>query len=191
MNIIFVAKSSSGKDFARNYLITKGYKSITSSTTRPIREGEIEDKDYYYISEQDFTDKRDSGYFIETRDYETLLNNVKAVWRYGTPFNEFNSNNSVSIKDLVGAKQIKDKIDNVKVIYIHCDDEIRESRARNRGSFCEVEWARRCQADNEDLTTERIIDVADYYINNNMDSETFKQEIDIVLRMIENESEGR
>ena len=185
MNILFIGKSGSGKDFAREYLLTKGYNSIISHTTRPKRINETHAKDYFFISEQEFKQKLDSGYFIETRDYETLLNNIKAVWRYGTPFNEFNSNNSVGIKDLWGAKQIKDKIDNVKVIYIHCDDEVRESRAKARGTFCQTEWNRRLKSDAEDFKQEDILSVSDYYVNNNGDLDSFKEALDIVLEMIE------
>ena len=66
MNIILCGKSGSGKDFARNYIIeTYGFTPIISHTSRPIREGEINGKDYHFISDQEFIEKALHNYFLK------------------------------------------------------------------------------------------------------------------------------
>ena len=58
MILIFIGKSGSGKDFARDYLITeRRFQSIISHTTRPMREGEIHAKDYFFITPEEFISK--------------------------------------------------------------------------------------------------------------------------------------
>ena len=50
-----------------------------SATTRPMRPGEVEGKDYYFISETDFTARRDRNEFLE---HARVFDNY-----YGTPAN--------------------------------------------------------------------------------------------------------
>lgn len=50
-----------------------------SATTRPMRPGEVEGKDYYFISETDFTARRDRNEFLE---HARVFDNF-----YGTPAN--------------------------------------------------------------------------------------------------------
>lgn len=184
MNIILIAKSSSGKNFARDYLISKyGLNPIISHTTRPIRQGEIEAQDYYFINKDMFTGLKLKNSFLEERSYDVVYEGYKDVWNYATSFLEFENkrDNWICIKDLQGAKKIKEYFPNAKIVYIHCDDEIRTERAKQRGSFCQTEWNRRLKADAEDFTYVDVMRTADYIIDNNFDEAEFKLELDKVL----------
>ncbi len=62
--IVILGKACSGKDTVVNRLIEKyEYERIISYTTRPKRKGEIQDKTYHFISEDEFFSKIDSEFF--------------------------------------------------------------------------------------------------------------------------------
>lgn len=180
--------SASGKDFARDYLVTEqGFQPIISHTTRPMREGEVHGKDYYFISEQEFISRDYHNDFAETRSYNVLWDNMPDTWHYGTSKNElkYASYKSVGIKDLIGAVQLKKYSDKVKIIYIHCDDDIREARAKSRGSFCQSEWNRRLVKDGEDFSLDKMLGNVDYYLDNtNLSLEEFKVELDNIIEIV-------
>ena len=196
MNIILIAKSSSGKNFARDYLISKyGLNPIISHTTRPIRQGEIEAQDYYFITNDTFKDLNLKNSFLEERSYDVIYEGYNDVWKYATSFIEFENkrDNWIYIKDLQGAKKIKEYFHNTKIIYIHCDDYVREYRAKSRGSFCQIEWDRRLDKDAEDFSLDKLLGNVDYYLDNtNLNLEEFKQELDNIMNIVfeENEYEG-
>ena len=193
MNIILVAKSSSGKDFARAYLVSKyGLSPIVSHTTRPPREGEIDGKDYFFISDSEFRAKDYHNDFVETRSYTVIYNGYNDIWSYATSFLEFENkrDNWICIKDIQGAKKIKEYFPNAKIIYIHCDDYVREYRAKSRGSYCQIEWQRRLEKDAEDFSLDKLLGNVDYYLDNtNLNLEEFKQELDNIMKIIFEENE--
>ena len=185
MKIIICGMSSSGKDFARNYLINK-YKlnPITSHTSRPMRSGETEDKEYYFISYNEFLEMDYMNEFVEMRSYSTLVNNKSEIWNYGTTYVELLKDNFVGIKDLIGAKAIKKAYPETIVIHVHTDDNIREARARLRGSFDEVEWNRRLEADSKDFPEKEVTKVCDYFITNNLGEKELKQGLDELMYVL-------
>ena len=185
MKIILCGMSSSGKDFARDYLINK-YKlnPIISHTSRPIRVGETEGKEYYFVSYNEFLEMDYMNEFVEMRSYSTLVDNKSEVWNYGTTYAELLKDNFVGIKCLVGAKAIKKAYPETIVIHIHTDDNIREARARLRGSFDEVEWARRLEADAKDFPEKEVTKVCDYFITNNLGEKELKQNLDELMYIL-------
>ena len=50
--IILVGKAASGKDHLRKRFESRGFKYSVSYTTRPPREGEIDGKDYFFITDE-------------------------------------------------------------------------------------------------------------------------------------------
>ena len=48
-----VGKAASGKDHLRKRFESRGFKYAVTYTTRPPREGEVNGKDYYFISEDE------------------------------------------------------------------------------------------------------------------------------------------
>ena len=53
---------------------------IIPYTTRPIRDGETQDKDYHFCNEEDVKRLSAQGRIIELREYNT----VYGVWKYFT-----------------------------------------------------------------------------------------------------------
>jgi len=62
--IILVGKAASGKDHLRKRFESRGFKYAVSYTTRPPREGEIDGKDYIFISEDESKVLIESGFFL-------------------------------------------------------------------------------------------------------------------------------
>lgn len=190
MLVIFSGESGSGKDYITKNFIKKypeDFELHISTTTRPIRENEQEGKDYHFIKKEEFLQKIQKGEFIEYRSYETLVDNIQDTWYYGTEsIPKDDSKNKIVIKDLEGAKVIKEyckKLDiPVTHIYVSVSEKIREERAKNRGSFNETEWKRRIKADQNDFSTEKIKD-CDYILLNEGNLEDTLQQLEDILHI--------
>ncbi len=157
MITIIMGKSASGKDTLQQSMIKKGYKPIITYTTRPKRDGEIDGKEYNFISVPAFKSLEDDGFFCETRSYNTLVGGKADTWYYGSP--KVNpKKNYVVILDTDGAECYADYYgtENISVIYLDVSDEEREKRASARGSFDEIEWKRRKADDSERFNAEKL-----------------------------------
>lgn len=78
-----MGKSSSGKDTIYSRLLEDQelqMKKIILYTTRPMREGEEEGREYHFVKEEDFLEFQKAGKIIEARTYET----VYGPWSYFT-----------------------------------------------------------------------------------------------------------
>jgi guanylate kinase len=68
--ITLTGPSCSGKTTTLNKMVASGeYSSLVSHTTRKPRPGEVEGKDYFFVSDADFLDKLDNGGFIESVEF--------------------------------------------------------------------------------------------------------------------------
>ena len=84
--IALFGKSASGKDSIQNF-ICKNYKhthKIISCTTRPPRINEVDGRDYFFISQEEFFNKTFDSKMLET----TIFNN----WMYGTSIEQLEYN---------------------------------------------------------------------------------------------------
>ncbi len=89
--IIFSAPSGAGKTTIVHHLLSKkfGLQFSISATTREKREGEIDGKDYYYLSVEDFKRKIEEKAFVEWEEvytdnfYGTLRSEVERIWEEG------------------------------------------------------------------------------------------------------------
>ena len=80
--MILTGMSCSGKDTIRKEIIDKwGFNNMVTYTTRPMRNGEINGKDYIFINEKEFMDKVDNGDIIEYRKYKVYSGDI---WYYGS-----------------------------------------------------------------------------------------------------------
>jgi len=101
-----------------------------SATTRPMRSNEKNGKDYYFMTEEEFDDKKRKGYFAET----AFVHN----FRYGTPVEpiiEETGKGMVVIMDLdvQGAKSIMERFpDSVTVFILPPSMDELEKRLMNR-----------------------------------------------------------
>ena len=175
MTIILTGKTSVGKDKIKN-ILTKllNYKPIVSHTTRPKRVNEVNHKDYHFVTEVEFNDIM----FLETRSYDTIFEGTNQIWFYGTSLKELDKKGDrVCIKDLEGAIKLKEHIKDSIIAYIEVPEAIRKQRAIERGSFCELEYARRAKQDAKDFDEELIEKHCEYFIYNYKDEEFLLQQI--------------
>ena len=84
MLTIIMGKTCSGKNAVVKELVSRGWSQIITYTSRPKRRGEKNGREYFYISEEDFASKINSGYFAEWKSYDV---NGK-TWYYGSPSEE-------------------------------------------------------------------------------------------------------
>lgn len=106
---IFSAPSGSGKTTIVRSLLEKGLglEFSISATSRPKRENEIDGKDYYFLTVDDFKAKIEKDEFVEweevyqNRFYGTLKNELERIWSQGK--------HVIFDVDVVGGLNIKKK----------------------------------------------------------------------------------
>ena len=63
--IILVGKAASGKDHLRKRFESRGFKYAVTYTTRPPRDGEVDGKDYVFITDEESIKMIESNMFYE------------------------------------------------------------------------------------------------------------------------------
>ena len=157
INIIaLVGKTSSGKNVIMQELTRIcNMKPIISYTTRPMRQGETDGVEYHFITEEEFTKKKEEGFFEETTSYQVINNEI---WHYGTAKDSFVDEDSVIIVNPDGLKYLKSQSNlDLTVFYIHSNEDIIRGRLIQRGDN-PLEAERRLVADNNDFA-----DIDQYY----------------------------
>lgn len=157
MITIYCGKSSAGKDYLfKKALKEKRAKPIVGITSRPMREGEIQGKDYIFVSREKLLSMAESGEIFEYRSYQTMVNNKPETWYYGSP--EVDPRNDyVTVLDLNGVFTYVSHYgpENVTVNYVYADYEVRLKRAKKRGSFSQEVWDARVE-DDKKYTKEKL-----------------------------------
>ena len=127
-----MGKSASGKDTIYKRLLNEcpGLHPIVLYTTRPMRDGELQGVEYYFVSEKELIDFQDAGKIIELRKYQTM----SGVWSYATIDNGKlgkDNENYLAIGTLESYEKMLDYFGkNIVVpIYIVVDDGLRLERA--------------------------------------------------------------
>ena len=167
MKIIYIiGKSSVGKDTIYQILKKKmNLKTYVMYTTRPIRTGEKNGIDYYYLKQEEM-EKYINEIDSKVMEYRTY-NTVYGPWIYATIIDkQFESDNDLLMEGtLESYKAVRmyfenDKKINVIPIYIEVDDGIRLERALKREKEQEnpkyEELCRRFLADSQDFSEEKI-----------------------------------
>jgi guanylate kinase len=116
--VVVVGQSGSGKTLLAEKL---GYNKVITATTRIPREGEINGKDYYFLSKGEFENKIKNNDFIE---YVKLGEKY-----YGTPISSLSDNeNQIIILDSKGVESLlKNNIDCIVIYMQRSIDKIKES----------------------------------------------------------------
>ena len=161
-----MGKSSSGKDSIYHEIMEKralGLKPIIPYTTRPIRDGEQDGREYHFCTEDTVQRLQDAGRIMELRAYNT----VYGVWKYFTVDDEridLSKNNYLYIVTLEGYTKIREYFgaDRVVPIYIEVEDGERLMRAIAREQKQDVpkyeEMCRRFLADSADFCDEKLVE---------------------------------
>lgn len=180
MLTILLGKTCSGKTTIRNELIKHGKKPIITYTTRPIRSGEVDGETYHYISEDEFMDKIDDGFFAEWKEYHT----AEGVWYYGSSKCDFeDAADSVIILTPAGYDDFRAVCSDIehKALYIYANNKTIKGRLVLRGDSKE-EAQRRLEHDNADFKgLENKVDRI-FYNNFNQDMNKL---IEIILNFIQ------
>jgi guanylate kinase len=130
--VIILGKSGSGKNFLVNGLVDLGLKPCIKTTTRPIRNGEVNGYDYNFISKKEFILKVVKGDFLyyETFDVEPI-NSEKQTWYYGIE-RRFYENSDVVILTPNEFYYIIYNRSNIFVVYLDIERNIRKNRLHIR-----------------------------------------------------------
>lgn len=161
-----MGKSSSGKDsIFREIMKNQDLKleRIIPYTTRPIREGEAEGREYHFCDEAKVQKLQDAGKIVELRAYDT----VYGIWKYFTVDDgeiDLSGRNYLYIVTLEGYQKMQDYFGKEKVvpIYIEVEDGERLLRAIARERQQAVpkyeEMCRRFLADARDFSEEKLLE---------------------------------
>lgn len=159
-----MGKSSSGKDTIYSRLLRDkefGLKDVLLYTTRPVRQGEADGREYHFVDEERFRQFMDEGKVIEYRTYET----VHGPWTYFTADDgqvDLKACSYLAIGTLESYENMKRYFgeENVCPIYVEVEDGERLKRALAREELQEkpryAEMCRRFLADTEDFSEENL-----------------------------------
>lgn len=167
--IILIGKTCSGKDTILNKLVKNyGHSKLITYTTRSKRKGEVQDKTYHFISEEEFLSKIDSEFFLEYRKYET----ADGIWYYGSAKEDYEKADDKTVVILTpsgfSALKLWTSRNNIKLdinpLYIYANIQTIRDRLKKRGDKKE-EAERRIKADNADF--DGILEMTDRIFYNN------------------------
>lgn len=173
--IVFSAPSGSGKTTIVKYLLTQPQLHLDfsiSATSRYMRDGEINGKDYYFISPEDFQKKIAENAFVEHEEvykdnfYGTLKTELERIWSEGK--------HVIFDIDVVGGLNIKNQYpDQTLAIFVNPPsvDEL-ERRLKFRQTESDEKIAMRLEKAERELARAPEFDV----ILENHDLETAKNE---------------
>jgi guanylate kinase len=151
--IILVGKAAAGKDHLRKVLESLGFVYAVSYTTRPPRDGEIDGKDYIFLSEDEAERMVDAAEF-----YEYVYFNG---WLYGTSNQQFYSDD-IFIMTPKGLSHVSDEDRKESfVIFLDIDDETRHQRLLSR-EMPGDSIQRRMEADSKDFDSYKDFDMRIY-----------------------------
>lgn len=171
-----MGKSASGKDTIYKKVKEQmpELKPIVIYTTRPIREGETEGVEYYFVDDVKLQELKQAGKVIELREYHT----VHGIWKYFTADDgQFDrEDHLIAIGTLESYVQLRKYFGNEKLIpiYIQVDDGVRLERALARERQQRIpkyeELCRRFLADAADFSEEKLLEaqIQKRYFNINM-----------------------
>ena len=158
-----MGKSASGKDTLFRLLMEcfPKLKNVVMYSTRPIRDHEVEGREYFFVTREYRRQMENQGKVIECRTYHTIA----GPWDYFTMDDgqiDLANHNYLMLGTLVSYQKMKEYYgDNVMVpLYIDLDDGIRLERALGRERQQQIpkykEMCRRFLADAEDFSEENL-----------------------------------
>ena len=179
-----LGKSATGKDTLYKEILKRRPKlrTVTMYTTRPIREGETDGVEYFFVDQERFDEMMDEEKIIEFRSYNTKC----GIWTYFTADDgqvDLGRSDYLGIGTLDSFVKMKKYYgeDAVCPVYIQVEDGERLSRAlkreREQANPKYEEMCRRFIADQSDFSEENILRAGIWKRFQNIDLETCVQEI--------------
>jgi guanylate kinase len=148
--VMLCGKSASGKNYVKerlHYTLKDRCHLMTSYTTRPMRDGEVEGVDYWFCSNSQFREMIMSGKFIEHMTFND--------WLYGTPSDDIEDGKInvciLSPKGVLNAIKALDRIYgrtiNIVVMHLNANAITRLKRSIKREHGFKLEMLRRLVTD--------------------------------------------
>lgn len=187
---IVMGKSATGKDTIFKRLVQNDrvkLKTIIPYTTRPVRTGESNGVEYFFVSEEEMRNMDRAGKIIEVRKYQTVLGD----WYYFTADDgqiQMGSNAYLMITTLEAYEKIRDFYGKGQVVpvYIEVEDGERLTRALAREKRDKNpkfdELCRRYLADQKDFAEENLLRLG---ITRRYQNQDIEQCVDEILSDIE------
>ncbi len=172
-----MGKSASGKDTIYKKVKEQlpELKTVVIYTTRPIREGEQEGVEYFFVDDDRLQELQEAGRVIELREYNT----VHGIWKYFTADDgQFDrEDHLIAIGTLESYVQLRKYFGDEKLIpiYIEVEDGLRLERAlsreRQQSEPKYEELCRRFLADAADFSVDKLKEagITQKYFNIDMD----------------------
>lgn len=158
--IIFSAPSGSGKTTIVHRLLARfpQLKFSVSATSRAMRPGEQNGKDYHFLSVQDFKQYRDQDRFLEWEEvypnqfYGTLMSEVEKIWNAG--------GHVVFDVDVKGGLNIKRKFPERTLAVFVAPPSLQEleNRLRKRGTETEESLKKRVGKADQEMQSAPLFD---------------------------------
>lgn len=186
--VIIMGKSSSGKDTIYKELLKRtNLQVIVPYTTRPMRTGEVNGKDYYFVTDAYLDANKDK--IIESRTYKT----EHGDWTYGELMDHQMERHDVDyilVTTLEGYKGFSKSFDkkNIIPIYVFTDNGLRLQRALDRERSQQfpkyTELCRRFLSDEQDFSDDKLLEAG---IVNQFENDVLEDVINAIIEKLKSE----
>ena len=131
---VLLSESSGGKDTLLNMIVRNEFlKPVISTTTRKMRSNEEQDREYHFVTKEEFMLMEAKDEFLETTSY---LIPSEGIVKYGLAKKDvvLSKSSYVVILNPIGLQQVEEQLgkENVVSIYIHRNDKDRFISYLNR-----------------------------------------------------------
>lgn len=131
---VLLSESSGGKDTLLNMIVKNEFlKPVISTTTRKMRSNEEQDREYHFVTKEEFMLMEAKDEFLETTSY---LIPSEGIVKYGLAKKDvvLSKSSYVVILNPIGLRQVEEQLgkENVVSIYIHRNDKDRFISYLNR-----------------------------------------------------------
>lgn len=131
---VLLSESSGGKDTLLNMIVKNEFlKPVISTTTRKMRSNEEQDREYHFVTKEEFILMEAKDEFLETTSY---LIPSEGIVKYGLAKEDvvLSKSSYVVILNPIGLQQVEEQLgrENVVSIYIHRNDKDRFISYLNR-----------------------------------------------------------
>lgn len=199
MKYLIIGKSATGKDTVLRLVIERTkLERIVQYTTRPIKDGEINGREYYFIDDKEKDRIIAKGRCLEFRTYlpanaqnaNVSNENDKIKWTYLTTYEKVDAlDDCILIGTLPVLEDLRKRYgaESVRAIYIYTDDAVRLQRAidrekkLSRPNYNEV--CRRFLADADDFSQDKLDSAnIDFFVENKELEDTVNEIVKYIKR---------
>lgn len=154
--IVLAGASASGKTEAAKLLASKyGITKVITTTTRPMRNGEVNGRDYFFVDDATFKKMIEEGRFVEYTTYNGYM--------YGSTKDQIASDKCVVIDPAGLRAYISLNDPSIITFFLDSSEETRHKRMLERGDKLENIESR--LKHDKAAFVEELLPVVDYHIN--------------------------